>query len=204
MGKTKRKHNTVALNVFPTETALTRIFFSMDVDKMLQEIERQLKEAVENFGLDAKDPEKLYHQERYLNMSKWPEDKRAAVEAYYGFHQAKRCIKANDAKWTAYHMLTVIKQISYFNLLAFDPQISLGEKLLLAQQQGGLASGAVRREASKIRKEWLIGEAKKLLSDGISKRELVGILSRRVSEYSKSSIRKTLLEADLLSSQRKA
>lgn len=202
-----QSRETIAMNAFPdAKTSAERIFRSMNPDEILPEIERQLVDVLVGYGLSVQDPQHLYHAERPMNRLVWPEHIHAAVQAYYAFLQAKRCINNNDAKWTAYQMLNVAKYVSLYNLLAFEHQITLGDCLVVARREGGLASGEVRRQTANEKADKLAEQARRLLADGKSERALVGILKQRLENagesYSETSIRNVLKSKGILTGRK--
>ena len=194
----KEQRATLAINNFEDgATIAERLFRGMDPDELFTDIQAQVRRAVENHGLSTADAEKLYHDERYNHQYEWPEHVREAVAAFYALHQAKECMDKNDAKWTAYHLLNAITHISLYNLMTFGDLITLGDKLVVAQREGGIASGETRREKSKENKDQIIREGKKLLADGKPQRDLVGILKQRY-DFGETFIREALKEGGLL------
>lgn len=200
----KSKEETVGINNFPDDdNLLSRLFKGMDPDELFADMEKQVKRAVEKHNLNTSDPERLYHVERRDHQFEWSEQARAAVNAFYALHQAKKSMLKNDAKWTAYHMLSVIQHISLYNLMEFGDQILVGDNLLVAQQKGGINSAEERRKIGAEKKKRIVSEGRKLLKAGKNERDLVGILKQKLP-FGKTLIREALAEAGLKKGKSKA
>lgn len=196
--KNRRERETIAMRTFSAaNSAAERFALSTDPDLLFEDVAEQVAAVIKAFGVPVNDPEHLYHEIRIEHRDEWPEYITVAVEAFYSLHQARRNIEENDAKWAVYHMISAIKHISLYNLLAFEDQIVLGDNLIVAQREGGKASGATRRESSAEKAAHVIAAARKLLADGKSQRDLVGILKQRF-DHGETFIRETLKKAGLV------